>query len=230
MNVRLGVRILACVTGLVVVAVLAILVPKALWSPSSQIAVVLLGLSIALPPFVPLPAPKSSIDSDAASVWLIGPMGAWLCVLVVVAIVGLWFALRHVSIGAWAVMVVWAGLCTAGWVSLRASTEIVVRASAQTQRATRDARIQWMATLSALSVDARQADSKQLLDDLVERIRYAANDNANSDSAQTNQINGLLSKLSSALDNSEELNRIIRSIESLLIQREHAIRSTRSLA
>jgi hypothetical protein len=177
-----------------------------------------------------LPAPRRTSGSDAAGVWLVGPMGTWLAVLVIVAIVALWLALHRVSAGAWAAMVVWAGLCIAGWMSLRASTDVVARASAQTQRATGDARAQWLGTLSALSVQACEPDSKLVLDGLTERIRYAANDNSHAEVAQNSQINSLVSQLDGALGNSDELNRIARSIEGLLVQREHAIRATRSFA
>lgn len=230
MNVRVGMRISACVTGLVVVAVLAILIPSTYWMLCSGLAAALVGLSIAAPPFVPLPAPKRASGSDATGIWLVGPMGIWLGVLVLVAAIALWLALHGVSAGAWAMMVIWGGLCIAGWVSLRASTDVVARASAQTQCVTGDARAQWLGTLSALSVQTRQTESKHVLDGLTERIRYAANDNPHVEVAQNSQINSLVSQLDGALDNSDELNRIARSIEGLLVQREHAIRATRSFA
>ena len=230
MNAKVGIRISACVTGLVIIGVLAILVPSSYWTLCSGVAAVLLGLSFVAPPFMPLPKPKAANRSDATSIWLIGPMSMWLAILAVVAAVALWLALHHVLTVAWAVMLLWAGLCIAGWASLRTSTSVVAHASAQARSASEDARTQWMAALNALSIQARETYSKNVLEELSERIRYAANDNASFAAPQNDQISSFLSKLDCSLDNSEELARIARSIEGLLAQREHAIRAARSFA
>jgi len=229
MNAKVGIRASACVTGLVVVTVLAILVPSTYWTLCSVVATAALSLSIIAPPFVPLPTPKVG-GTDAAGIWLIGPMSIWLGILVIVAASALWLALHQLSTVAWALIVVWVGLSLGGWTSLSASTDVVALASSQSQSASRDARAQWMAALSALSAQASGTDAKNILEALAERIRYAANDNPSASVAQNGQISSLVLQLHSALDNSEELNRIARTIEGLLMQREHAIRLSRSFA
>ena len=230
MSTIVRIRIAACAVGLVLVAVLVILVPSPLWTLCSGIAAALLAVSLIAPSFIPHPRPDNTDSSDVTAIWLIGPMGLWLGILVAAALIALWLSLHHVFAVAWAVMVVWAGVCVVGWVSLRASTEVVAHASTRVRGAGHDSRAQWLARLNTLTAQAREGESKNVLNGLAERIRYAANDSLDAELIQNGQINSLLTQLDGVLDSSEELNRIVRSVEGLLVQREHAIRSTRSFA
>lgn len=229
MNIRTGLGLAGVVAGAASVGILAIAVPKYLWTTDGVVALIVLFFSFASPVLLASTMIKSDA-TDAPSIWLIGPLGRfWLLLLIVAA-----SALRVSLIGwhraSWAICVGWLGTCLVGFLVLSASTKIVAVASSQTRVSTADVRAKWTKLLQVLQVRTTNDDIRRSIEQIIEKIRFAANQSASEELRENQEIDLVLGQLEANLDKSEEIARLIRSAEVLLAQRECCLRANRTHA
>jgi hypothetical protein len=216
--------------GITVAGALAVAVPSAMWSTVSWVAAGLLFMSIVLPALLPSPMPRGNSTSDATNIWLIGPLSTLHGALVIVAVIALWLGLTGRPAFSWVADVVWCGTLVVGYSLLNASTGVVSWAAAQTTPAAADPKSRWNVLLRTLATRVENDTLRRSLNQLVERVQFAANEPAFSQVPETDSITTLLLKLEPALGNPDQCVELLRSVEILLQQREQTIRAARSRA
>jgi hypothetical protein len=229
MNFKTSLGLAGVVAGAVCLGVLAITVPQPLWTSDGVGAAMVLFLSFASPAFLATATLRRDAK-DATSISLIGPLGKlWLLLLLVAST-----ALRASFIGwhraSWAICLLWGGLCIVGFVVLNASSKIVADASSQTRIANTDARTQWAQLLLALQAQVADDGLRSLLEHMVDKVRFAANESAGQAPRENQEINALFGKLQASLGKPDEIANLLHSAETMLDQREQTLRAGRTRA
>lgn len=222
-------RIAAVAVGLAVLAVLAVAVPGAAWNPAALVAAAVLGVGGPAVALLPPPRPRQGAG-DASAIWLIGPTGGLLLAWVVLAGAAVACGLAGLQAVAWALICVCVGGFIAGHALLHAATRIVETAAAQVVPAALDARTQWAAQIRQHAAQSEDEAVRRLLDALLQRIRYAANDRPTQPAPENADIQVMLAGLAGAVQSAEQLRPVLRQAEGLLEQREHRLRAGRSHA
>lgn len=229
MNTRAWIRLAGVIIGIASATVLAIAVPHALWSISSLTAASFVVTSICMPLLLRMPLPHKLGNSDSATIWLIGPASFWFAILLAISIVALRLGLVGSSTACMVLDLTWLGALGAGWALLRASAEVVASAAAETGLGSEDTRNGWIALIKSHAAQSESESCRRILDGMVERLRYAANDKP--PAAQHNvAIAKALAQIEETADQPDELGRLARLFEGLLEQREISIRAARSRA
>lgn len=229
MNIRTGVGLAGVVAGVVSVGMLAIAVPTLLWTNDGIVAAIVLFLSFASPVFLFAPMLRDNA-TDAPFIWLIGPFGQFWALLLLVAVSALRVSLIGWHKATWITCLGWLGLYLAGFVILRASTQIVAVASNQTRVSSTDARAKWTRSLQVLQVQAADDDVRRSIECITEKVQFAANESNCQEPRENQEIDAILGQLAENLDKSDEIAKLIRSAELLLAQREHYLRAARTRA
>lgn len=222
-------RVMGFAGALTFLAVLVIAVPTELWSSYSCAAVGILVLTIVLPVIVPAPmSPDRS--NDAQPIWLIGPLGSMHLGLLAVAVITLILGMKQLPTATWIGVVLWCGIAVFGYFGLRAATEVVQQAASQTVTAKEDARTKWSASLRQAMQKSESGKERKQLEELIEKIRYAANDRGLEVAAENEGITALVGQLLNHVGNQEAFDALIRELSALLVQREDSVRASRSRA
>ena len=226
---KLWTGIASVVAAATVVAVVLVWVPVDRWTTSFTVAIILVGCSIIAPSFLPAPRFQDA-SNGAANIWLIGPLSTLFAVLLALALGAAWLALVGHERGSLVAGIIWAGALVVGYAALNASTRVVSSASSQISVASDDDRTIWLATVRGLSATSEEQPVRHLLDALAERIRYAANDGGAKRPTENEAISTLVRQLATSVLEVDTVRPLTRSVESLLEQRENALRATRSRA
>lgn len=213
--------------GLTGLATLSIVVPNGMWTTPSVVAVALMFVTVVALAVVPPPMPRGD-DNDAPSIWLIGPLACMYGALLVIGAIALALGLLQKHTASWLAIALWCGTSVVAYAVLRAATGVVATAAERTAIASTDARTQWLALIRRHAAQTNQEHARRLLESLVERIRYAANDLGTQNVAENAAIATLLTQLGSAVESPDKLTRLVRMIETLLEQRELAALASRS--
>lgn len=222
-------RIAAVAVGAMIVGVLALAIPVAAWSPAALAAAGLLvagGLALG---FLPAPRPRQA-TGDASAIWLIAPTGGLLLAWIALSGAGLVSALAGLHTLAWVLNCVCVGGFVASYALLHAATRIVEGAAAQVALATLDARSQWAAQIRHQVAQSEDEAVRRMLETLLERLRYAANDHPAQPAPENAEFQALLATLPQAAQSAEQLRPFLSQAEGLLEQREHNLRASRSQA
>lgn len=222
-------RIAAVAVGAMIVGVLALAVPAAAWNPAAYAAAALLvagGLALG---FLPVPRPRQA-TGDASAIWLIAPTGGLLLGWMMLSGAALASALAGLHTVSWVLSCLCVGGFVASYALLHAATRIVESAAAQVAPATQDARTQWAAQIRRQAAQSEDEAVRQMLDALLERLRYAANDRPAQPAPENAEFQALLAGLPQAAQSAEQLRPFLRQAEGLLEQREHHLRASRARA
>lgn len=222
-------NIAAIVASIMVLAIAFILVPDKSWNSSAIISVIIFALAMGFVFYVPNIVAKRHGSNNAAQLASIGPLGVitgWMLLLAsgafVLAVAGylkLALALDVFAIGAFIISLL----------MLNTALNIVNNVAEQSNEPSKH--FQWQTVLQGLCAIVSDADSKNSLEKLVEKLRYAASD-ITGGTPQDIQIEGVVQEINDQLilDNSSNIQNLISKIEVLMAQRDVYLRSARSKA
>jgi predicted membrane protein len=228
MNSRIWLIIAGIIAGLISICLLAIAVPQNLWTNDSIASTIILFLSLASPALLPAPIPKNT-TGDTHSIWLIVPLSQLFIVLLVTASLAIRFSLIGWHTASWMTCVLWLGVYVIGYAILQATSNVVAIAASQTQISKEDARSQWLGKLRKLQILANE-DVRPSIQRISDAVQFAANDRAGHEASENADISAIFEIIESNIDKPDELDRLIRSIEVLLAQREHSLKAARTYA
>jgi len=226
---RSWLRVAVVTAAATVAAAILVLIPYTSWTPSFLLAVALLVGSIIAFAFLPGPRPAGTSD-DATAIWLVGPLSALIFLLLLVSLGACGLALAGLERSSWVADILWLGVLLAGYSALSAATRVVAVAADQTTAASSDSRTSWAAIVRRLSAASGDPSVRGVLDGLADRIRFAANDPAGPKPSQNDSIARHVAQLESSTGQIDTLRHLVRSIESLLSERESSLQATRSRA
>jgi hypothetical protein len=229
MNTRTWFALAGVAAGSVSLGMLAIAVPKTLWTTDVIVTAIVLFLSFGSPAFLAAPMLKGH-TTDAPFIWLMGPLGRFWLLLLMVAATGVRFSLVGWHRASWVTCVGWFGICSVGFAILKASTEIVGVAASQTRISGTDARSKWIRLVQTLQIQAENNEVQRALERMTEKVQFAANESPVQESRENQEIDEVLGQLKANFGKPDEVTKLIRSAEGLLTQREQSLRASRTRA
>ena len=220
------INLAAIIISIMVLAIAAILVPDKSWNATSIFAILTFSLALGFVFYIPTMLVKRQSGNDAAQMASIGPLGIITGGVILLTSIAFVLAMQDLNKPAWVMEILAIGLFIVSGLMLRASTDVIGNAQSLLSRHAR-----WQGTIQGLSFIATDNHSKTALEQLSEKLRYAAND-IPSGTQQDNQIEIELQALSSQLNANAGENAIsqISKINVLISQREVILRSARSRA
>lgn len=219
----------ALVASVMVLAIAAILVPDKSWSTAAIASVGIFALAVGFIFYVPSMLVKSQSGNDAVQMASLGPLGvvtgltllltAGAFVLAILGMDKLASALDIFAIGSFII----SGLM------LRASVEVVSNVAAKYSVPSKH--IGWQSEVQGLRSITSDSKSKTSLEQLAEKLRYAASDIPGG-SPQDGQIDGVVQEIGNLLsaDSTANVQSQISKIEMLIAQRDVFLRSARNKA
>ncbi|ATB70784.1 hypothetical protein SJPD1_2695 [Sulfurospirillum diekertiae] len=222
-------NIVAIVASIMVLVIAFILVPDKSWNLSTIISVIIFALALGFVFYTPNIVAKRQGSNNANHLASIGPLGViigWMLLLAsgafVLAVAGypkLALALDVFVIGTFIISLF----------MLNTALSIVNNATEQSNEPSKH--FQWQTTLKGFCTITSDANSKNSLEKLVEKLRYVASD-VMGETPQDIQIESIIQAINDelTLDNSSNIQNLISKIEVLMAQRDIYLRSARSKA
>lgn len=222
-------NIVAIVASVMVLVIAFILVPDRLWNSSTIISATIFALAMGFVFYAPNIVAKRQGSNNAEQLASIGPLGViigWMLLLASGAFV---LAIAGYSKLALALDVFVIGTFIISLLMLNTALNIVNNITEQSNKPSKH--FQWQTTLKGFCAIASDANSKNSLEKLVEKLRYASSD-ITSATPQDIQIESIVQEINDQLilDNSSNLQNMISKIEVLMAQRDIYLRSARSNA
>jgi hypothetical protein len=229
MNNRLTSILASLTVGVVAVGILAVAMPASFWGGDGFIAALALFLALTSPAFWPR-AIRVSGASDAPAMAMIGPVALIWTMLTAIAMGEVVFVTLGWLIAARVFCLLWLGTYVVGFLSIQTSTNVVSAAAAQTQSAAVDARNTWISKLRVLEATVESAGSRASIGNLIEKVRFAANDKRGAATDFNANIEKLLESMLRVQTPPEELTKLIATVEVALLQREQHLAAARAQA
>lgn len=219
----------ALVASAMVLAIAVILVPDKSWSNAAITSGVIFSLSVGFIFYVPSMLVKSQSGSDAAQMASLGPLGVvtgWTLLLTASAFV---LAILGMDKLAWSLDIFAIGSFIISGLMLRAAADVV--SNVATKYSAPSKHIGWQGEIQGLRSIASDTKSKASLDQLAEKLRYAASD-VPGGTPQNCSIDSEVSAISDSLnaDSAANVQGQISKIEILIAQRDVFLRSARNKA
>ena len=219
----------ALVASVMVLAIAAVLVPDKSWSNAAITAVVIFALAVGFVFYVPSMLVKSQSGSDAVQMASLGPLGVvtgWTLLLTAGAFV---LAILGMDKLAWSLDIFAIGSFIISGLMLRAAADVVSNVAAKYSVPSKH--IGWQSEVQGLRSIASDAKSKAFLEQLAEKLRYAASDvpgGSPQDGSIDSEVRGIGDQLSA--DSAANVQSQIAKIEMLIAQRDVFLRSARNKA
>ncbi len=217
------------VASVMVLTIAAVLVPDKSWSNAAITSGVIFTLSVGFIFYAPSILVKSQSGSDAAQMASLGPLGVvtgWTLLLTVGAFV---LAILGMDKLAWSLDIFAIGSFIISGLMQRAATNVI--GNVATQYSAPSMHIGWQGKIQGSCSIASDAKSKASLEQLAEKLRYAASDVSVS-SPQDCQIDSEVKAINEQLsaDSAANVQSQISKIEMLIAQRDIFLRSARNKA
>ncbi|MBI5626712.1 MAG: hypothetical protein HY935_05875, partial [Nitrosomonadales bacterium] len=219
----------ALVASAMVLTIAAVLVPDKSWSNVAITSVMFFALSVGFIFYVPSMLVKNQSGSDAAQMASLGPLGVitgWTLLLTAGAFVLALFGMDKL---AWALDIFAVGTFIISGLMLRAATDVISNVTSQYSGPSKH--IRWQGEVQGLSSIASDSKSKTSLEQLAEKLRYAASDvpgGSPQDSSINSEVLGISDQLS--VNSAADVQSQISKIEMLIAQRDVFLRSARNKA
>lgn len=219
----------ALIASVMVLAIAAVLVPDKSWSNAAITSVVIFALAVGVIFYVPSIVVKSQSGSDAARIASLGPLGVvtgWTLLLTAAAFC---LALFGMEKSACALDIFAIGSFIISGLMLRTATNVIGNVAAQYSVPSKHTG--WQGEIQNLRSIASNTESKSSLEQLAEKLRYAASDIPGG-SPQDGQIVSVIKTINEQLssDSAANVQSQISKIEILITQRDVFLRSTRNKA
>lgn len=219
----------ALVASLMVLAIAGVLVPDKSWSDAAITSVVSFALAVGFVFYVPSVVAKRQGGNDAVQMASLGPLGILSCGMLSLTVGAFVFAIYGMEKLAWAMDIFAIGSFIISVLMLRAARDVI--GNVATQYSAPSKHIGWQGEIQGLSSIASDTKSKDALEKLAEKFRYAASDvpgGTPQDSLIAGAVQGISDQLSA--DSAANVQRQIAKIEMLISQRDVFLRSARSKA
>lgn len=219
----------ALVASIMVLAIAAVLVPDKSWSNAAITSAVIFALAVGFIFYAPSMLVKSQNGSDAAQMASLGPLGVvtgWTLLLTVGAFV---FAILGMDKLAWTMDIFAIGSFIISGLMLRAAADVV--SNVATKYSAPSKHIGWQSEVQGLRSIASDTKSKASLEQLAEKLRYAASDvpgGSPQDSSIASEVQGISEQLNA--DSAANVQSQISKIEMLIAKRDVFLRSARNKA
>lgn len=219
----------ALVASLMLLAISAVLVPDKLWSTAAITSVVIFALSVGFIFYAPSALVKSQSSSDAAQMASLGPLGVITGLTLLLTAGAFVLAIRGMDKLAWALDIFAIGSFIISGLLLRAATDVIGNVSAKYSVPSNH--IRWQGEVQGLRSIASDSKFKTSLEQLAEKLRYAASDipgGSPHDSLIDNEVRSISDQLN--VDSAANIQSPISKIEILIAQRDMFLRSARNKA
>lgn len=219
----------ALAASVMVLTIAAVLVPDKSWSNAAITSGVIFALSVGFIFYAPSMLVKSQSGSDAAQMASLGPLGVvtgWTLLLTAGAFV---LAILGMDKLAWTLDIFAIGSFIISGLMLRAATNVIGNVATQYSAPSRH--IGWQGEVQGSCSIASDAKSKASLEQLAEKLRYAASDvtgGTPQDSSIDSEVSAISDQLSA--DSAANVQSQISKIEILIAQRDVFLRSARNKA
>ncbi len=227
MNSLKLINLAALISILTALAVLVVLVPENNWTPTTIVSGLIFIVSIGYNIFIP--ASIARRNNSAVPLASIGPLTFQTLVFFLFSTGAFIFALNGNDKLAWTLDILGCGFFLISWLVINSALGIIEDITINNSQPS--IHLKWKDELSSLTACTRNSENTLLLTELLEVIRYSASQTANN-TPYDNQIDAVIVKISNIISLSEDgsIQENINKIKTLLIQRDIAIRSARSVA
>lgn len=219
----------ALVASVMVLAIAVVLVPDKSWSNAAITSVVIFALAVGFIFYAPLMLVKSQSGSDAVQMASLGPIGVVTGLTLLLTASAFVLAILGMDKLAWAMDIFAIGSFIISWLMLRAAADIVGNVAAKYSVPSKH--VGWQSEVQGLRSIASDAKSKVSLEQLAEKLRYAASDvpgGSPQDSSIDSEVHGISDQLGE--DSAANIQSQISKIEILIAQRDVFLRSARNKA
>ncbi|MDD5385491.1 MAG: hypothetical protein PHG89_11530 [Gallionella sp.] len=222
-------NIAALVASIMVLAIAAVLVPDKSWSNAAITSCVIFALSVGFVFYAPSVVAKKQGDNNAAQMASLGPLGVitgWTLLLTAGAFV---LAILGMDKLAWSLDIFAIGSFIISGLMLRAATDVIGNVAAQYSAPSKH--VGWQGEIQGLRSIASDTKSKASLEQLAEKLRYAASDvpgGSPQDNSIASEVQGISEQLN--VDSAANVQSQISKIEMLIAQRDVFLRSARNKA
>jgi len=217
----------ALVGSIMVLAIAAVLVPDKAWSTAAITSVAIFALAVGIVFYAPSVVVKSQSGSDAAQIASLGPLGVITGLTLLLTAGAFCIALFGMEMLALALDIFSIGSLIISGLMLRAALNVVGNVASQYSVPSKHTR--WQGEIQSLRSIASDTESKSSLEQLAEKLRYAASD-VPGGSPQDGQIDSEVRAISEQLsaDSAANVQSKISKIEMLIAQRDVFLRSARN--
>ena len=222
-------NLVALVASTMVLAIAVVLVPDKIWNTAAIASVLVFALAVGFVFYAPSVLVKKQSGSDAAQMASLGPLGVitgWMLLLTAAAF---GFALFGFDKLAWTFDIFAIGSFVISGLLLRSALDVVNNVAANYAMPSKH--IHWQSEIQGLRNIASDNNTKTSLEQLAEKLRYAASD-VPGGSPQDDQIDSFVQSINDQLvtDRASDVQSQILKIDMLIAQRDVFLRSARSKA
>lgn len=219
----------ALVGSVMVLAIAAFLVPDKSWSNATITSTFIFALAVGFVFYAPSMLVKSQNGIDAAQIATLGPLGVVTGLTLLLTASAFVLAILRLDMLAWAIDILAIGSFIISVLLLSAAADVVSNVAAKYSVPSKHTG--WQSEVQVLRSIASDAKSKAILEQLEEKLRYAASDvpgGSPQDSSIDSEVRSIGDQLRT--NSSANLQSQIAKIEMLIAQRDVFMRTARNKA